>query len=263
MDDKSHWDYPADDSAEYRDTTPWGTKAVRVVKRIVGTVPAAAKVYAWLHYVVLRNYASRDQGCGENVGSYVKAFDYAGGDIWGTCTEVADMSFGAKYGTLRGHETSIAANGPDPHQWRIGHHMMASNSRQSYDGGPGGESAEVGIAHRINGGPNSYFGTVFQVSDFAWAAGTFTGGYCGLPSHHIFKFGGHYVTGFSFADAKFDSSPIRLGRGQTIGLESTDSVRIGLDDRDRIAVTVQGRRVFELDIWTGDVGIAGSLRKIT
>lgn len=252
------WDY----RYEYRDTFPatdFSVREVRSLRRTDASVPPDSKSFVWLDYVVLNNHAAKDQG--ENCARYTKAFDYGGGDIWAECIEVADMGFGAKYGTLRAAEVSMGVVGPDPNQWRIGYHIAVWDAKR-YVGARHDGPCEVGQCFRINGEPNAYWGTVIDARDFAWAFASVTGGYMnGQPSHHIFKFGGKFITGFSFADAEFAGSPIRLGRGQTIGLEGTDSVRLGLDG-DRVSILVNGAPVFAVDIWTGDVWIKGEVRKL-
>ena len=246
------WDY----RYEYRDTYPvtdFGVREVRSCRRTDVMVPPDAEAFVWPDYVVLDSWAKKDHG--ENVARYTKAIN-RGGDIWAECIEVEDTA----YGTLRGGEMTVAANGGDPNNWRMCWHLMARDAALAY-GRPAEPACEVGTCLRINGEPTAWFGSVISARDFSWAFAQVTGGYGGMPSHHIFKFGGSFITGFSFADASFLGSPIRLGRGQTIALEGTDSVRVGLVG-DRVSILLHGQPVFQVDIGTGDVFIRGEVRKL-
>lgn len=259
-DDRGSWDY----KHVYRDEYPatdFAQREVRSLRMTYVEVPESSKAFVWPDYVVLRNRAAKDHG--ENVGRYTKVYDYGGGDVWAHCTEVVDMSFGKKYGTLRINEEAIACVGADVNGWRVGYHIMVQDAIQAFAGDLGEKHdgpCEVGNMFRIEAGhSNAYCGNVFSLRDFSWSALQITGGYHdGKPSAHIFKFGGSFITGFSFVEAKFEGSPIRLARGQTIALEGTDTIRIGLIG-NQVQVLYGNVPQFSIDLTTRNVIVEGDL----
>lgn len=241
----------ADHRNERTDTsgTGFGVHACRFTYTLA--LPGG-KGFEWNGVDILENL-SRLIDRTENCARYIQSRSYDDGSTWGVCIEACDESFGAKYGPMVSGEIDCWANGPDPFKWRIGWHVVVGDARRIRTGEARNEFVECGYGMLFsNNGTdqNARFNTCLKLKHF-WNAGiAFDGSENPAdPSHHLFRFAGHFITGFSFVDAKFSGSPIRLGRGQTIALEGTESVTVGLIG-DRVQISMLGQPIFQVDINT-------------
>jgi hypothetical protein len=220
--------------------------------------------FEWNSVSVLRNQntlVSRTENCA----TYVQARSHADGSTWGACIEACDESFGSAYGPQVALEVDQWCNGADPYKWRPGIHIVVGDARRIRTGEARNEFCEAGPALLVtNNGTDrkARWREVIKARDFWDSAMSVDGADPGDdPAHHIFKFKGRFVTGFSFASAEFSGSPIRLGSGQTIALEGTDSVTLGLHGT-RVEIRLLGNPVLALDYNTGDLFLKGAVKSL-
>jgi hypothetical protein len=222
-------------------------------------VAAGSRGHEWNAVHVLNNRAAD----GENCGMYSQANTYAGGATWGLCADVRDMSQGQHYPFMIGAEISVAPNGADPGSRRVGVHV-ALNPAWPGTAAPGPTEAAHGIKVTGDESKDRRWNDALMLRDYRYAGLQLRGTVPGGPSqaHRAIEVIDRHIVGVDTSQATFESgTALRLGNGQCIALEGTESARLRCLD-GKVQVLMLGVPVFEIDLGSGDLRIKGSVGKL-
>ncbi len=222
-------------------------------------VAAGSKGHEWNAVHVLNNHAAD----GENCGMYSQANTYGGGATWGLCADVRDMSQGATYPFMIGAEISISPSGPDPGARRVGVHV-ALNPAWPGSAQPGPVEAAHGVKITGDERKDRRWNAGLLLTDYRYSGVQLRGTVdaAAPDAHRAIEISGRHVVGIDTSPGKFESgTALRLGNGQCIALEGTESVKLRCID-GKVQVLMLGRPVFEIDVGSGDVRIKGEVGKL-
>lgn len=164
---------------------------------------------------------------GENCAGYFQGNAYAGGPTWGLCVDVRDCSGGTRYGPLV-NEFSIGAVGPDPVSVRRGLHVCLNSAVAEPRPTEGG----YGIKVDANDREGRRWKTGIESSNSSLRSFNAAGASEGVdPTHRAYGATGRFIVGFDLSEASFSNGvALRIGNGQSIALEGTDTVRLRCKD---------------------------------
>lgn len=207
--------------------------------------------FEWLRYTVLDNYTQTKSGeRAEHCAHYTKVNNYGNATAFGNCTEITDYSGAC---ALVGEEIDFWITTPNTLNQKDNGSRIGKDFMVAADNSVNHEDREVGAttAIRTSGaGVNSYwsFGAMLRairesgVQVTSWARGGIRG----------FEVLGKWALGLDLSQADL-STAIRLKAGQTIALEQTDTITLAYRPNGRVTLATQGRPVFEIDVWNGDI----------
>lgn len=193
--------------------------ATSLVRTISG---ADVDTYEWAHLSILDNFAR----AGENVAAYAQANRYGDGPTWASVSEVAD--FVGSNGGVVGHEVDVWTSGSDTGS-RIGVEVVLGDIKAIRG---------TGKSDKVEGSAGLRIGAFNGASGPRWTRGV--------------QLTGRYIVGIDLSTATHDGAAIRLGEGQAISLDATDSVRLRYQG-GRVVISNGATPIFEIDAQTGDV----------
>jgi len=217
-------------------------------------VPVGQISFEWNQVAILEN----ESAVGEHCAAYFQSISHRGGQTWGVCVEARDGSNGAFYGALVGAEVNLGVCSPDPKAFRTGLHVALNQAGEAWD-----EGVEAGYGVRITAKheENRRWRTGLLVTDVLHDAVSVNGpANVGPSTDRAVKVSGRFKVGIDTSDAKFDgNTAIRLGNGQQIAFEGTDTVKLKYAD-GKISFLWGDQVAMSLDLGSGDLYVRGKIR---
>lgn len=190
---------------------------------------------------------------GQNVGGYLKGSKRAAGPVWGGVSEV--KAYVGSSGVAVAHEFDIWAIGPDPTNSRIGVDIVIGKGGQTGDSPAAFCGVRIGPqdGDTVNG---SFANGLFMFGLVNAGVLLQNQGTWGI----LFGATSNIATGIDFAAATFSSIAMRLGRGQAMSLEGTNTAKFeAFGAGDSVAkFTFSGSEKVGFDVQNGTVRISGT-----
>ena len=233
---------------------------------VFGTVNAATVTYTHVEYGAAAFewnavfILESESGVGEHCAAYAQAVSHRGGQTWGMCIEARDGSGGNFYGALVGAEVNLGVCSPDPKAYRTALHVALNQAGQ-----PWTEGVEAGYGVRITAKheENRRWRTGLLVTDVLHDAVSVCGPTnIGPSTDRAFKASGRFKVGLDTSGASFDGgTAIRLGNGQQISFEGTDTAKLKYAD-GRISFLWGDQVALSLDLGSGDLYVRGEIKRL-
>lgn len=217
-------------------------------------VVPATDSFEWAQVAILDNHSAD----GEHCAAYLQATSLAGGRTWALCADVREPLESAGYGALVGAEISVGAHGPDPERKRRGVHVALNPADPVHRDADGGH----GVYVSAGAADDRRWNTGIEVRDCAEQCFTAVGGLDDEPrTDRALKMYGRFAIGLDTSEAAFTTgTALRLGNGQAIALEATDTVRLRC--RDGMTQLLWGDRVLLQVDGDGNLWLRGEVRKL-